>query len=149
MPNWTCNILTMSGPEADIKAFRQKAVGHSPWLTAAELTVEKPEPLNFHSIVPVPKEVLKAGYMKAGYGWEKANWGCKWGACHCQVVDNDKGWLIYQFDSAWCPPVEFIEAAAKLWPSLTFKLEYEELGEGFKGLAKAVGGSLEDHCTLL
>ena len=139
MPNWTCNILTVYGPEEDIKAFRQKAIGHSPWLTASELTVDKPEPLNFHSLVPVPDELLKAGYDKAGYDWEKANWGCKWGACNAELVDEEKRWLVYQFDTAWSPPVEFIERAAKLWPTLTFLLEYEELGMCFKGIAKALG----------
>jgi Ferredoxin-like domain in Api92-like protein len=149
MPNWCNNILTVYGPEADIKDFRQKAIGHSPWSTAAELVSEKPNPLNFHSLVPVPHEVLKAGYGKAGYDWEKSNWGCTWGSCHTELVDEDKGWLVYQFDSAWSPPMEFIEAAAKLWPTLTLIMEYEELGMCFKGLAKAEGEKLEDHCVTL
>ncbi|MBI5818298.1 MAG: hypothetical protein HZA88_04860 [Verrucomicrobia bacterium] len=124
-------------------------MGHSPWFTAAELVSEQPNPLNLHCIVPVPKEVLEAGYDKAGYDWEKLNWGCKWGACNCQVVDEDAGRIVYNFDSAWCPPVEFIETAAKLWPTLTLLLEYEELGMAFKGIAKAQGEQLEDHCITL
>jgi hypothetical protein len=62
MPNWCRNNLTMTGPEADIQAFKAKAVGHSPW---AEPEGD-PGLLNFHSLVPVPDEVLKAGYDPAG-----------------------------------------------------------------------------------
>ena len=149
MPNWTNNILTVFGPEAEVQAFKKQAVGHSPWFTAAELVSEQPSPLNLHNIVPVPKEVLEAGYDEKGYDWEKLNWGCKWGACNCQVADEDAGRIVYNFDSAWCPPVEFIETAAKSWPTLTLLLEYEELGMAFKGIAKAQGEEMEDHCVTL
>lgn len=149
MPNWTNNVLTIFGPEADIKAFKLQAIGHSPWLTAEELKVDEPNPLNFHGLVPVPEEVLKAGYNSAGYNWEKDNWGCKWGACHTRILEEDVDRIIFDFDTAWSPPVEFMERAAKLWPTLTFILQYEELGMGFKGIAKAKGDKLEDHCITL
>ncbi|MBI5821391.1 MAG: hypothetical protein HZA88_20680 [Verrucomicrobia bacterium] len=149
MPNWCNNILTVLGPEADVQAFRTQAVGHSPRLTTTEITSEKPDPLNFHSLVPIPDEVLKAGYDETGYHWEKLNWGCKWGAHHSQVADEYAGRIVYNFDTAWCPPVEFIGTAAKLWPTLTLLLEYEELGVGFKGITKAHGEELEDHCVTL
>ena len=29
MPNWCSNNLTITGPEADVQAFKAKAVGHS------------------------------------------------------------------------------------------------------------------------
>ena len=45
----------------------------------------------------------------------------------------------YAFDTAWSPPIKFLENVAKQWPNLTFVLEYEELGMGFKGLAKFQG----------
>lgn len=31
MPNWCSNELRVVGPEQDIRAFREIAVGHSPW----------------------------------------------------------------------------------------------------------------------
>src|ERR1035438_5932980 len=76
MPNWCQNNLTITGPEAEVQAFKAKAVGHSPW----EEPEGEPDGLNFHSLVPVPEEVLKAGYESAGYDWEQKNWGCKWAA---------------------------------------------------------------------
>ena len=79
MPNWCNNELHVVGPEVDVAKFREKAVGHSPW--PEDQTEEEPSPLNLHSLVPIPGDVLAAGYA-AGQAWEEANWGCHWGACH-------------------------------------------------------------------
>jgi hypothetical protein len=72
MPNWCSDKLTIIGPGTDVQAFKTKAVGDSPW----EEPEEEPDVLNFHSLVPVPAEILKAGYCDAGLDWERANWGC-------------------------------------------------------------------------
>ena len=55
MPNWCHNKLTIMGPEADVRSFKEKATGRCPWLKPDETEVEV---LNFHSLVPVPDEVL-------------------------------------------------------------------------------------------
>ena len=144
MPNWCNNQLDVYGPKADTKRFKQQAVGDSPWHQAAP-----PNVLNFHQLVPIPAEVLAAGYDDAGYNWEKANWGCKWGACHGQLVDEWAGHLIYTFDTAWALPIEFLQKLGPQWPTLTFLLAYEEGGMGFKGLCKVKGDAVEDHCINL
>ena len=36
------------------------------------------------------------------------------------------GLVVYQFDTAWSPPMEFVEEAAKQFPVLTILLDYEE-----------------------
>ena len=69
MPNWCLNKLTITGQQADIQAFKTKAVGHSPW----EAPEGEPDVLNFHSLVPVPDEVLQAGYESVVFG-QKAAW---------------------------------------------------------------------------
>ena len=70
------NKLTITGPEADVQAFKAKAVGHSPW----EEPEGDPDALNFHSLVPVPEEVLKAGYeigrLRLGDGKLGLQMGC-------------------------------------------------------------------------
>ena len=58
MPNWCSDKLTIIGPKVDVQAFKAKAVGPSPW----EEPEGEPDALNFHSLVPIPEEVLKAGY---------------------------------------------------------------------------------------
>jgi len=146
MPNWCHNQLTVSGPADEVKQFKETAVGHSPWLSAAEVGREKPDPLNFHSLFPVPEELMNAGYNEAAYHWERDNWGCKRGARDTQILDEWDGGVIYEFDTAWVPPLEFIEHISKDWPRLTFDLEYDECGIGFTGSAQAQAGKLSDHC---
>lgn len=147
MPNWCSNHLTVTGEHEAVQRFKQQAVGHSPWETPH--ADEKPNVLNFHSLVPIPDDILNAGYVAQGYDWENNHWGSKWGACHADLVDDNGSELLYGFDTAWAPPIGFLGAVAKLWPTLTFILEYEEGGIGFKGLAKAQGETVEDHCISL
>ena len=145
MPNWCLNKLTVTGLESDVQAFKAKAVGHSPW----DEPEGEPVVLNFHSLVPVPEEVLKAGYESAGYNWEMANWGCKWGAENPTILDEWEGHVEYEFSTAWSPPEQFLEKVAVQWPNLLFVLEYKEPGMAFKGLAKFQGDIHEDHCISL
>jgi hypothetical protein len=146
MPNWCHNQLTITGPEADVRSFKENAAGRCPWLKPEETEVEA---LNFHSLVSVPDEILQAGYEAAGYDWERANWGCKWGADNVTVLDEGGTCIIYEFYTAWSPPIEFLTAVAKQWPNLTFVLQYEEPGMAFKGLTKFQGDIQEDHCISL
>ena len=146
MPNWCQNNLTITGPQADVRLLKEKAVGRCPWLRAEETEAEM---LNFHSLVPVPDEVLKAGYEAAGEDWERENWGCKWGADQTRIVDEGGTCIIYEFYTAWSPPIEFLQTLAVQWPALVFVLAYEEPGIGFKGIAKFQGDIHEDHCISL
>lgn len=145
MPNWCTNKLTIIGPGVNVQAFKAKAVGHSPW----EETGENPDVLNFHSLVPVPEEILKAGYDSAGYDWQMENWGCKWGASGPGILVEREGHVEYEFYTAWSPPIKFLENVAKQWAALVFVLSYEEPGMGFKGIAKFKGDTKEDHCISL
>ena len=42
-----------------------------------------------------------------------------------------------------------MEAVSRAWPTLVYVLDYEEEGLGYKGLARAAAGFLEDHCIAL
>jgi hypothetical protein len=142
MPNWCSNKLMVQGPEADVERFREKAIGNSPWHAAdGEKNV-----LNFPSLIPIPPEILATGYDQAGYEWELKTWGCKWGACSAEIVDFWEGHLEYAFETAWSPPIPFLAKLAPQWPTLTFLLDYEEMGMGFKGITKVKGDTVEDHC---
>ena len=149
MPNWCRNKLTVRGPAADVQRFKEKAVGHSAWSNPEEIHNEPPAVLNFHSLVPIPDDILAAGDEPAGYAWERENWGCKWGAVNSTILDEWAGHVEYQFDTAWSPPVEFLETVAKNWSNLFFILEYEEPGIGFKGLARFQGEVCENHCVAM
>ena len=145
MPNWCTNKLTIIGPKADVQAFTTKAVGKSPW----DEPEDNPNALNFHSLIPVPEEILAADYGDARYNWENTHWGCKWGAANSVIVEEWDGHVEYAFDTAWSPPIELLETMATQWPNLTFVLVYEELGMAFKGIAKFKGDSKEDYCVSL
>lgn len=146
MPNWCNNKLAIYGLEEEVKRFRDQAIGYSPWTHIRE---QKENALNFHSLVPVPSEVLAAGYEPAGYEWELRNWGCKWGPGSAELADEWEGHLTYTFDTAWSPPVPFLSKLAPQWPTLMFLLEYEEMGMGFKGITKVQGEAVEDHSVEL
>jgi len=91
--------------------------------------------------------LVKGGYNEAAYHWERHNWGCKWGAREIQILDEWDGGVTYEFDTAWAPPLEFLEHVSRDWPQLNFDIEYEECGMGFKGTAKAKRGQMDDHCA--
>jgi hypothetical protein len=57
MPNWCNNKLAVYGPEADTQRCKEQAIGDSPWFRE-----EQPNALNLHSLVPIPAEVIEAGY---------------------------------------------------------------------------------------
>jgi hypothetical protein len=141
MPNWCSNHLTVKGEHAEVQRFKVQAVGHSPWETPP--VDEEPAALNFHSLVPVPADVLQAGYENAGYDWELNNWGCKWGACSADLVEDNGHELLYGFDSAWSPPIAFLKHLGKLWPNLMFLLEYDEPDMGLSGSYKVQGNHYE------
>jgi hypothetical protein len=145
MSNWCLNKLTITGPEADVQAFKSKAGGRSPW----DEPEGDPDALNFHSLVPIPENLLAAGYDGARYDWEMANWGCKWGASGPGILDDREGHVEYEFYTAWSPPEKFLQTVAVQWPALVFVLAYEEPGLAFKGLAKFHGEIHEDHCISL
>ncbi len=143
MPNWCSNKLTITGPKEDVQAFKERARGRPPWWKPEE----EPEVLNFHSLVPIPEEVLKGDYDPAGYNWEMENWGCKWGAQDSTILDVRAGFIAYEFLSAWSPPEKFFQTVAVQWPTLEFVLDYEEPGMAFKGLAKFQGEIHEAGCV--
>jgi len=159
MPNWCSNTLTITGPEKDCVAFKEAAVGVAPtyepdsdWSEGN--TEEKSESiLNFHSLVPIPEESLKAGYngknnpdVPSGYTAEANCWGVKWGACDPYLIES-AGELEYTFDSAWAPPIEWISQVAEQYPSLRFKVFYFEPGMQFKGEAIFEAGACVEDDT--
>ena len=142
MADWCNNTLEISGPVETMAIFMEKAVGFSPWRVPE--TDEEPEVLNFHNLIPIPPEVLAAGFDAAGYDWEEENWGCKWGACHAGIEEGSEGQISYFFDTAWMPPLRFIEKVSAAWPTLLFSLTYRGESTSFEGDATAQAGKLED-----
>ena len=53
---------------------------------------------------------------------------------------------FYVFETAYSPPVAWLEKVCEMFPKLEFTLNYEEGGNGFQGEAYGVDGELSDNC---
>jgi len=165
------------GPTQSYNSFSPHEVEKWPvhdYIRLKSLITTPPEPgevvaLSFHALYPVPEDFRCFPYDDAravelgelvgetrpygGYRWEGMHWGCKWGSCDSELqaegpdtVPGD-GYLNYQFSTAWGPPIEFFDRISQDWPNLTFSLEYEEPGMGFRGEATWEEGSLVHEHT--
>ncbi len=159
MPNHVTNNLFVSGPSDEVARFRKESTGLPPDYNQSETEREvlgeqtiEPQILNFHSLVPVPDEVLKNGFngknpnIESGYNAQIELWGTKWGAY--EVIETTKAsgerwtpvtekesddWTNFNFDTAWSPPEPWLKAVALKFPALIFNMTYVEEGMGFKG----------------
>ena len=150
MPNWCENTLEVSGPTADIKAFKEKA--------KKEEGENKTE-LSLAAFVPLPaelkdtrspaltpdKRLINLYGFDNWYDWQIHNWGTKWDV-NATISSEKPRTLHYFFDSAWSPPITWLEKVSAQFPTLKFKLKYDEPGMGFHGVAKAFEGHVDDEC---
>jgi hypothetical protein len=117
---------------------------------------------SFHALYPVPDEVRKLPYdssmaqkvadsvgltgpTKSGFDWEIQNWGCKWGASEPELQLAEDSYLEYSFQTAWAPPMGFLEKTSEYWPTLSFEVTYEEPGMGFAGKSVFENGEEVEH----
>jgi hypothetical protein len=90
---------------------------------------------------------LEAYGFKSWYGWAIANWGTKWdvptkdGGLSITYKQGDEG-LYVSFDTAWGPPLEWMDTVSLDWPKLTMLCEYSELGMWFAGYKKVLDGNV-------
>jgi len=91
--------------------------------------------------IPVTDKEMKQFKKKYGsdnwWNWSIANWGTKWDACEPYINNNDINFFSVSFDTAWGPPIEWIDNIMKDFPDLCFELEYDEPGMCFGGLLQA------------
>ena len=66
------------------------------------------------------------------YGWNVANWGCKWDI-DSQHVEDDDGWFQLEFQTPWGPPNEIYDRLVELFPDVGISWFYDEPGMGFAG----------------
>ena len=126
MPNWCNNILEIcGGSERDLAGV-------------AALLVDNDTP--FQSIHPLPDG-------EDAYSWRVTHWGAKWDADCFDVNLHSDGTLSVVFDTAWSPPLGVMTRLAERFPSLSFRLFYEECGMAFTGCASFEDGRMiADDC---
>tara|TARA_R110002096_G_scaffold410610_1_gene610370 strand:- start:10 stop:750 length:741 start_codon:yes stop_codon:yes gene_type:complete len=147
MPNWCWNNLNVSGNEKQLQKFVEKSM--STYDDGTERFI-------FNGTYPMPKTLrITAGshlsfiekikrYINIKlyghdnwYNWSIANWGTKWDASEPSIQHNDIDYFSVSFETAWAPPVDWIDHIMQDFPDLCFELEYQEEGMGFGGLLQA------------
>ena len=72
----------------------------------------------------------KAKVDNSWYSWNNRNWGTKWDATNPELVNEEENGenlvLVYQFDTAWAPPLPVMEKLSEQYPNLLITLSYEE-----------------------
>ena len=146
MPNWCYNHLNVSGDEIQLREFVEKS------LTKYD---DEEDRFTFNGTRPMPKELnitkgtqtqdekeqailnlANHGYTD-WYEWHCAEWGTKWDACEPNIQHNDIDYFSVSFETAWAPPIDWIDHIMQDFPDLCFELEYEEPGMCFGGLLQA------------
>jgi len=153
MPNWCSNTLDVHSTNVErLKEFKQAVLipnkEHPDW--DAEFTFNNllPTPLElFEENVFEQSENYEALIKKYGssdwYMWRISNWGTKWDASGSVITVNDDQNLILCFDTAWGPPVAWLDKISAQFPELSFHLIYEEPGVSFCGFVDYENG----ECT--
>lgn len=91
------------------------------------------------------------------YDWNVRNWGTKWDVAvrhgddypETELMEEDKTFLAYRFNTAWSPPIEAITKLSKQYPTLNFNLSYEE-ETGWGGEITLLNGfitTIEDYSS--
>ena len=115
MPNWCENTLTITGNEEQKKDFFSKVIK----------VINNEQVFDLSALFPYPE-----GLEQNWYDWEINNWGTKWGNCEIFSFEED----CVKFDSAWSPPIKWIENISNQYPELDFRLSYIEPGMCFCGV---------------
>lgn len=145
MPNLCSNQLTITGPEADVKAFVDGVEGKDSLVDAYH---PMPEELNSTTAgYPGDKDEVRNA-MRAKYGapdwyeWAHTNWGTKWGDYDTDLMTNERGLAVYLYTTAWGPMEAAIKAFSAKFPTLDFTCSYEEGGMCLLGAFRYVNGQL-------
>ena len=148
MPNYCNNVVEIRGPVKVVKALVdhkldfQKIHPYPPELditAGREGADDSPEQIAL--VAAEESNLAKYGY-KNWYDWCVNNWGTKWNAGgdnDAMQVDfdedqGDQGIALFQFDTAWAPPLGVLEKLMDTHPELSIECRYHEPGVGFFGV---------------
>lgn len=138
MPNYCTNELTIRG---NVKGFLEANKGRRADYSGEDDSSE--QDFTFNALVPVPETVLQAGYNDEGYDWQINNWGTKWDVNEVQpIMDIDDSHYALSFDTAWSPPLEWLQKASEAYPGVMLDLIYHEMGMMFCGRLAVLDGTV-------
>lgn len=162
MPNWCTNRLTVRGDRNKILDFLEANKGLPPSYKLSEVEkklfpdYERPTKKRFcfNALVSVPPDVVDIGYdghnilarddqRLDGYHWQSKYWGTKWDIYNDNVCPAFfDGYATLDFETAWAPPLAWLDRVARLFPELELALDYNEPGMAFAGRVEYSDGEL-------
>lgn len=126
MPNWCYNHLTITGEKKNLDRIKFYLED-----------IEKKDDVTpgvFMSLVGRDQTIDLHEYEHGG--WYQSNidyWGCKWDLSYDDSgVEYNEDSIVMSFQTAWSPPVKFIEHLGRLF-DVESELYYEEGGCDFCG----------------
>ena len=151
MPNWCYDYLSVTGPKEELDEYVKKSLvdprndgerkvfafrGLLP--TPEELTrytsPNRPEHGETEEDMKERVERFKEEYgFEDWYAWNCGTWGTKWDVDSIDYNRESEDHFTVSFDSAWSPPIGYLENVSEMFPNLSFHMEFEEEGMGFAG----------------
>lgn len=133
MPNWCSCTMTVAGEPTAINHFLQVAQAEVEYESGTAM-----RSLSLEALYPAPDLVRENGSWN---GWCETHWGTKWDV---RVIADDffDDCTIFEFDSAWQPPIEALIHISADHPDLAFELNYREPSMKVSGSVEMRGGVL-------
>jgi hypothetical protein len=132
MLNYCFNTLTIEGSVTDVYRF----------VTDNEPVGEPgTHSLSFNALIPVPVDfVNKRGWTAEHWGTkdEPYDAGDKWD--FDTPTEDGHTFASITLDTAWVPPLKWLETVGAQYPTLDFCLEYSEPGMKISGMAQVIEG---------
>ena len=160
MPNWCFNRLRVyahDGEESEkqLKKFIKENINEEELgdTLSFQGSAPRPKDLDITAGSRTEKEEAQAKINKEKYGyedwyeWSINEWGTKWDACSSNVDDQDDNEISISFETAWSPPLEWMQKASAKYPLLTFENYVEEESDAFIGKPIARAGNLCENLT--
>ena len=158
MPNWCENkLLILADGKDALDDFKRLEELFDETLEYDSKTESVENLLN--SVVPIPENIYlgaigKKEREKYGdnhwYSWCNSNWGTKWDTSDCVMKLGSKVCptlytMRFEFNTAHAPPIPWLEKVGAKFPNLWLKLEYNEPGMCFRGVACGRGEIVDEY----
>jgi hypothetical protein len=86
-------------------------------------------PLDLNTLIPIPRRILRKGFVEAGQEWMWANWGVRWPIRRVTFAmdrarrDGVKPAAVFRFVSEdWSPWIALLRMRER-WPELRFEMK--------------------------
>lgn len=113
MANMTYNKLTVYGPADQVSRFENEVAG--------AYSTGEPLALDFNQHVPMPE---LSTFGQSG-SWAYRSWGTKALPDVSETSRPVPGGLVYEFETAWSPPLRWLRYMGDLFPKLSFEIHYQ------------------------